>query len=90
MDLLSQLLHLVGSGGLQSSRDLAAKLGTSVELVDSMFDELVRAGYLQEVQAGCGQSCRSCTASATCKLGVGARIWTLTARGRRLAGGQSN
>ncbi|OQB27802.1 MAG: FeoC like transcriptional regulator [Chloroflexi bacterium ADurb.Bin180] len=85
VDLLTQLLGLVGSARVQRSQDLAAALGTSVELVDSMLQELVQAGYLEKIEVACPTTCGDCSERAVCQLGGRVKVWALTERGKRAA-----
>lgn len=86
MDVLTQLLQLVASGRVQRAQDLATTLGTSIELVDSMVLELVRAGYLERVEVACPRPCGECSERAVCQLGGRVKVWALTEQGRRAAG----
>ncbi len=79
--MLLQLLHALNSGEAYRPQKLAKELGVSIELLDSMMDELTRLGYLQRVEGTCATSCEACCQRATCVAGTRGRLWALTERG---------
>jgi hypothetical protein len=82
--MLLQLLRLIGkANGAATQASLARQLGVSEGLVGPMIDDLVRLGYLTEVEPGCGQgACSGCSLSGSCPARPQARLWALTAKGR--------
>ena len=86
--MLVRLLRLIAAAnGSLTMPELARKLGVSEALLEPMIQDLVRLGYLAPVEAGCEQgACRLCPQRGGCSLPSPARLWALTARGRRLAG----
>ena len=63
--MLIDLLERIAQGGLHNPADLAVALGTSPDLLDQMLDDLVRMGYLEEVNRGCMPAACS-SESASC------------------------
>jgi hypothetical protein len=86
--MLMRLLVLIGRGGIQRPRDLAAELGTTPALVEGMLADLERMGYLASVPDQCGPSaCHGCGQACAGPLGMivrGGKMWALTAKGARL------
>jgi hypothetical protein len=88
--MLLRLLALIGRGGIQRPRDLAAELATTPALVEEMLADLERMGYLASLPDGCGPSaCHGCSQACAGPLGMivqGGKLWALTAKGARLLG----
>jgi hypothetical protein len=88
--MLLRLLMLIGRGGIQRPRDLAAELATTPALVEGMLADLERMGYLATVPDGCGpMACHGCDRACAGPLGMivqGGKLWALTAKGARLLG----
>lgn len=83
-----RLLLLIGRGGIQRPRDLAAELDTTPALVEGMLADLERMGYLASVSDQCGPAaCGGCGKACAGPLGMivqGGKLWALTAKGARL------
>ena len=83
--MLLDLLNLLRQGQTRSLSGLAEALGTSVEMVEVMLQDLGRMGHIRLVndcrEAGCNcdTACRSCPSSGECVQGHAGRIWTVTA-----------
>ncbi|MFP4344218.1 MAG: FeoC-like transcriptional regulator [Anaerolineales bacterium] len=84
--MLQALLREIARGQrLQTPQDLAQALNTTPEMVRTMAEQLKRQGYLQEA-AQCAAGCAECALGALCNVespGSGARLWSLTEKGRR-------
>jgi predicted ArsR family transcriptional regulator len=85
--LQALLREIARAQRLQTPQDLARALDTSPEMVRTMAEQLERQGYLQEA-AQCAEGCAECALGALCNVsepaeGNGARLWSLTEKGRR-------
>jgi hypothetical protein len=77
--MLEKLLERISQGGSFSKQSLARELGIGIELLESMLADLVRAGYLRQVER-CGESeCSGCPTAATCKPRP--KVWMLVRKG---------
>jgi len=77
--MLEKLLNRISQGGNFSTKSLAQELGVSKELIEAMLADLVRAGYLRQVER-CGESeCGMCRIVAACKPRE--KIWMLAGKG---------
>jgi Mn-dependent DtxR family transcriptional regulator len=65
--LLNKLLKLILEDGILSTTMLAKQLGVSKAFVEAMILELVRAGYLQQVEGCQSGVCPSCNGREGCK-----------------------
>jgi Mn-dependent DtxR family transcriptional regulator len=63
--MLERLLAEIRSGGTFETGDLAARLGTTPELLGAMLEHLMRAGYIQAYQA-CDNTCGGCGLRNSC------------------------
>jgi hypothetical protein len=75
--MLEKLLDEIRLGGTFETGVLAARLGTSPELVDAMLEHLQRLGHLRSYQA-CGDACGGCSLKKGCKTAHqadGLRLW---------------
>jgi hypothetical protein len=86
--MLMRLLVLIGRGGIQRPKDLAAELGTTPPMVEGMLADLERMGYLSTVPDDCGPTaCHGCGQACASPLGMivqGGELWALTTKGTRL------
>lgn len=78
MNMLTKLLRLLADQEVQSTLELADRLGVPDTLVHAMLETLTRQGYLHTVM-GCG----TCASQSACALPSGHRAWLLTERGQR-------
>ncbi len=85
-DPLTDLLRFFGAGAEFTQDTLAREIGVSESLVDQMLSTLLAAGYIEAQSSACGHGCRDCPAARTCGMPGGARLWTVTERGRRYLG----
>lgn len=84
--MLVQLLEQIARAkGAVTQAGLARQIGVSEALLAPMIDELVRLGYLAEIEPSCGQDhpCSGCSLGSTCEARPQARLWTLTEKGQR-------
>jgi DNA-binding IscR family transcriptional regulator len=75
--MLEKLLTEIRSGGTFETGSLAARLGTTPELVEAMLAHLQRAGYIQPYRT-CGDACGGCSLKSACKVPgqkEGVRLW---------------
>jgi len=79
--LLEQLLALMRQGGVRSIAEVAAALGTSPALVETMLEDLTQRGYLQPLETQCTQKCAGCALSGQCAITGGGRVWQIESPG---------
>jgi predicted ArsR family transcriptional regulator len=77
--MLRKLLDEIQSGGTLEPGELAARLGTTPQMVRGMLEHLERMGRLQSFSACSLPGCEGCGLTGTCtpKNG-GGRVWQLT------------
>lgn len=80
--MLAELLRLLAEQEVQSTAELADRLGVPETLVHAMLETLTRQGYLHTL-ASCASNCNACAAKSACALPSGHRAWLLTERGQR-------
>jgi DNA-binding IscR family transcriptional regulator len=64
--MLEQLLSAIRAGGTLEVGSLAARLGTSPKMVETMLEHLQRSGYIRPYQS-CGEGCGGCNLKSECK-----------------------
>lgn len=75
--MLQKLLEWITKEGAYKPAEFARRLGVSQALVEQGVSDLVRAGYLKQVE-GCSQeACSACSSTDTCSLAK-TRIWVRT------------
>ena len=75
--MLEKLLREIQAGSTLQTTTLAARLGTSVTIVQAMLEELERMGRLRQVPVGCSDtSCGGCPLSGGCA--DPGRVWMLS------------
>lgn len=79
--LLEQLLALVRRGGVRSIAEVAAELGTTPGLVETMLEHLTRRGYLRPLETSCTQRCAGCPMAGQCAVTGGGRVWQIESPG---------
>jgi len=74
--MLEELLKEIRTGGTLETRVLAARLGTSPQLVEVMLEHLQRIGMIQSY-VDCGEGCQGCSLQVTCggRNGNSVRLW---------------
>jgi hypothetical protein len=82
--MLRKLLDIIRAGELSSQPEIARQLGVSVDMLNALIEQLVRMGYLQDLNQACdtASSCAHCDLSAACKKPA-IRMWQLTEKGRQ-------
>ena len=74
--MLEKLLREIRAGSTLQTTTLAARLGTSVAMVQAMLEELERMGLLHQVPTGCStSSCGGCPMTGGCA--DPGRVWML-------------
>lgn len=74
--MLEQLVKEIRAGGTLETGALAARLGTTPQLIEAMLDHLQRTGLIQ-TYVNCVDGCLGCSLQDSCKRpGPGAiRLW---------------
>jgi hypothetical protein len=74
--MLEQLVHEIRAGGTLETSALAARLGTTPQLIAAMLEHLQRSGLIQPY-AGCSDGCFGCSLKDACnKQAPGTiRLW---------------
>ncbi len=76
--MLEKLLSEIRSGGTIQPAALAARLNTSIGLVEMMLEDLERRGMLAQVVTGCGEPCGGCPLVGECAVtNPQGRMWML-------------
>ena len=57
--MLEQLVKEIRAGGTLETGVLAARLGTTPQLIEAMLDHLQRTGLIQ-AYVNCGEGCQGC------------------------------
>jgi hypothetical protein len=68
--MLEKLLAEIRSGGSFETGRLAARLGTTPEMVSAMLEHLQRSGYIRPYET-CGEGCGGCSLRAGCNTQQG-------------------
>ena len=71
--MLEQLLKEIRNGGSLETHTLAARLGTSPQLVEAMLEHLQRLGLIQNYD-DCGSGCQGCGLRDDCSQST-VRLW---------------
>jgi hypothetical protein len=64
--MLEQLINEIRAGGTLETGALAARLGTTPQLVEAMLEHLQRSGLIQ-VYVSCDDGCLGCSLQDACK-----------------------
>ncbi len=72
--MLEQLLNEIRQGGGLETNTLAARLGTSPQLVAAMLEHLQRAGLIRDY-VSCADACGGCSLKGACTAKNPARLW---------------
>ena len=78
--MLEQLLKEIRNGGSLETHTLAARLGTSPQLVEAMLEHLQRLGLIQNY-ADCGSGCQGCGLRDSCGSQSTVRLWQSKSEG---------
>jgi predicted ArsR family transcriptional regulator len=77
--MLQKLLFEIQSGGTLEPGALAARLGTSPQMVRGMLEHLERMGMLQAFSVCSSQGCEGCGLTSSClPASARGRVWKLT------------
>jgi Mn-dependent DtxR family transcriptional regulator len=63
--MLEQLVKEIRAGVTLETRALAARLGTSPQLIEAMLEHLQRGGLIQDY-VNCGDGCQGCSIRDAC------------------------
>ncbi len=75
--MLKKLLEEIRVSGTLQAPILAARLNTSVPMVETMLEGLKRMGRLQAIDTSCADACGGCPMANSCLPGERARLWML-------------
>jgi len=64
--MLEQLVKEIRAGGTLETGDLAARLGTTPQLIEVMLEHLQRTGLIQ-AYVRCNDGCQGCSLQDACK-----------------------
>ena len=64
--MLEQLVKEIRNGGSLETQSLAARLGTTPQLVEAMMEHLQRLGLIQDY-SDCGSGCQGCGLKDACQ-----------------------
>jgi hypothetical protein len=64
--MLEKLVNEIRAGGTLETRDLAARLRTTPQLVEAMLEHLQRSGLIQ-AYISCNDGCLGCSLQDACK-----------------------
>ena len=80
--MLEQLVNEIRAGGTLEVGALAARLGTTPQLIEAMLGHLQRSGMIRQY-VGCSDGCLGCSLQDTCQKqapGI-VRLWQSTPKG---------
>lgn len=72
--MLEKLVKEIRAGGTLETRVLAARLGTSPQLIEAMLEHLQRTGLIRPY-VNCGEGCRGCGLREACNKQTAIRLW---------------
>jgi hypothetical protein len=72
--MLQELVKEIRNGGTLETRVLAARLGTTPQLLEAMLEHLQRTGLI-EPYVNCGDGCQGCGIRDACKRPDTIRLW---------------
>jgi hypothetical protein len=72
--MLEQLLNAIRQGGTLETNILAARLGSSPQLVAAMLEHLQRLGLISDY-VDCGDGCSGCSVKSACSERKPVRLW---------------
>lgn len=76
--MLEQLVNEIRAGGTLEIAALAARLGTTPQLIEAMLEHLQRSGLIQDY-VSCSDGCLGCNLQDACRKSPGAiRLWQST------------
>jgi hypothetical protein len=83
--MLIGLLKAIYNRPFASLEQLSQEMNVSYDLMENMVADLSKRGYLKTYE-NCFSACDDCSMSSACEGQVHPKIWTLTDKGRELAG----
>ena len=75
--MLEELAKEIRAGGTLETGALAARLGTTPQLVEAMLEHLQRSGLIQ-AYVNCSDGCLGCSLQEACKRPGTLRLWQST------------
>lgn len=79
--MLEQLVNEIRSGGTLETNALAARFGTTPQLIEAMLEHLQRSGLIQ-AYASCSDGCLGCSLQDACQKTPGTvRLWQSKSEG---------
>ena len=74
--MLEQLVREIRAGGTLETGQLAARLGTTAQLIEAMLEHLQRNGLIR-AYASCSDGCQGCSLQDACskKAPGSIRLW---------------
>lgn len=83
--MLQELLKLIEQGQQFSQVELAEKMGVNPFLLNSMLQQLVNMGYLEDLNCSDSDGCSGCPAKSACFTKTSSHLWSLTEKGFKAA-----
>jgi hypothetical protein len=78
--MLKQLINEIRAGGTLETATLAARLGTTPQLIGAMLEHLQRSGLI-EAYITCNDGCLGCSLQDACRKTPGTiRLWQSTSK----------
>lgn len=74
--MLEQLIKEIREGGTLEVQTLAARFGTTPQLIEAMLEHLQRSGLIQ-AYVSCSDSCQGCNLQEACRKQIPGtiRLW---------------
>ncbi len=72
--MLELLIKEIKAGGTLETGVLAARLGTTPQLINAMLEHLQRTGLIRPYP-NCGEGCQACTLREACDRPTAVRLW---------------
>lgn len=72
--MLEQLVNKIRAGGTLETGALAARFGTTPQLIEAMLEHLQRNGLIQ-AYVSCNDGCLGCSLQDACKKPGAIRLW---------------
>ena len=71
------LLSLLEEKGIRSTAQLAAELGTSMEMIEAKLERYAQLGYVKKtvMSANCGGNCKKCHGCSGMKTAASVVYW---------------
>ena len=83
IEMLKEVIQIIADSPYLSKKEIGNRLNISENLVEQMFLDLIRMGYLKKEV--CDSSCHSCPVANFCsKTDVNIDYWLITQKGYQL------